>query len=266
MRIGILADIQYSDEEKYKKREYRDSLDKLSEAVDDLNQQDLDFVVQLGDLINQDFDSFNPVLNILEKLKHPIYHVLGNHDYIVDDHLKFEIPNLLKMPSRYYSFSKNDWRFVFLDGNDLSLNSHPENSKHYQESKNYFDSLDGISEWWNGALSKEQMIWLQRELEIAHSRNEKVGIFCHFSIIPESRFILWNSDEVSNLIGKFENVKFWMNGHHHEGAYQQIDDKHFLTLKGMVECESNAYAVMEVLSDQLKVLGKGEETTRVLKL
>ena len=266
MRIGILADIQYSDEDNFKKCRYRDSLSKLSEAVRYFNSEKVDFVVQLGDAINRGMPSYEPVLKILESIHSPIYNVLGNHDYIVDDVEKCTIPSKLKMPSRYYSFHKSGWEFIFLDGNDLSLNAHPEDSSAFKQSQDYFDSLDGLSEWWNGAIAEKQMSWLQQRLQKAEETGRSVGLFCHFPIIPESRFTLWNADEVYQLISGYEHVHFWMNGHHHEGAYLSQSGKHYLTFKGMVESDLNAYAIMEIALDKISIDGRGEETTRVLSL
>lgn len=266
MRIGILADIQYGDEDNFKKCRYRDSLKKLQEAVRYFNSEAVDFVVQLGDLINKNMRSYEPVLDILEELKPPIHSVLGNHDYIVADSEKAEIPLKLKMPSRYYSFHQNSWELIFLDGNDLSLNSHPENSMAHKQSQELFDSLYGLSEWWNGAISEKQLSWFEKRLNAAEEEGKDIGIFCHFPIIPESRFTLWNASEVHQLISRFENVRFWMNGHHHEGAYLVENGKHYVTYKGMVESKTNAYAIMEIARDKISIEGRGEETSRVLAL
>ena len=89
-KIGILADIQYEDAEDQKKCQYRSSLPKLDSAIEELNKHELDFIVQLGDLINKDFHSFEPVLEKLTKLSAPVFHVLGNHDLIVEDSQKYK--------------------------------------------------------------------------------------------------------------------------------------------------------------------------------
>jgi manganese-dependent ADP-ribose/CDP-alcohol diphosphatase len=266
LRIGILADIQYSDEDHGEKCYYRDSLVKLEEAVADFNLEKLDFVVQLGDLINKDMNSFSPVLSRLNQLEPPIYHLLGNHDFIVNSAEKSKIPALLSMAGKYYSYKRNGWLFIFLDGNDISLNAHPEESLAHKESQLYFDSYKGISEWWNGAISGKQLSWLDNQLQSGSEEGLNIGLFCHFPIQPESRFSLWNSSEVMDLLKKYENVKFWMNGHHHEGAYDCVDDIHFLTYKGMVENTPNSYGILEIAFDKISIIGNGNECDRVLSI
>ena len=56
--FGVMADIQYCDcGRNWVKwtRYYRNSLNKLEKAVVELNSEDLDFVIQVGDLIDRDF-------------------------------------------------------------------------------------------------------------------------------------------------------------------------------------------------------------------
>ena len=46
---------------------------------------------------------------------------MGNHDFEVKDSLKEEVIKKLNLKKRYYSFVEKDWRFIVLDGNDLSF-------------------------------------------------------------------------------------------------------------------------------------------------
>ena len=79
LRFGMIADAQYVDAEARGSRFYRNSLSKLEACVDDLNTQDLDFVIHLGDFIDRDFQSFDAILPIYEKLRAPSYHHHGNY-------------------------------------------------------------------------------------------------------------------------------------------------------------------------------------------
>lgn len=263
-KIGVLADIQYEDADDYKKCQYRKSLSKLESAVKSLNSERLDFVVQLGDLINKDMSSFTPVLERLEQLNAPTFHVLGNHDLIVEDEEKPQVPFVLNMPSRYYSFDQGSWRFIFLDGNDLSLNAYAENSGMYKTSQQAFEQVNSKSEWWNGALAEPQMKWLESTLVEADSKLKKVAIFCHYPITPDSRFTLWNSEKVLELIKSYSCVKSWFSGHHHDGSYSNMKKTHFLTFKGMVENELPTFSTLEFRENEVVVTGYGSESDRVL--
>jgi manganese-dependent ADP-ribose/CDP-alcohol diphosphatase len=263
-KFGILADVQYEDRADYGACRYRQSLTKLLGAVEELNRQDLAFVAQLGDLINGDEKSYSKVLPLLSKLKHSVYPLIGNHDLCIADSLKADVYKNLGMPQRYYSQIIKNWRLLFLDGNDLSLNAYPEGSEKHQASIVYYDNLTGESERWNGGIDGTQLQWLENELNASEKNAQSVLIFCHFPLTPESRFTLWNRQEVLALVNRFQCVKAWLNGHHHEGGYHLEGEKHYITFKGMVETAENSFATVAVYEDKLEISGFGREDSRVL--
>ena len=89
-------------------------------------------------------------------------------------------------------------------------------------------------------------------------------MFCHFPVYPADPHNLWNAEEIISLIEEYSCVKAYINGHNHKGNYIQKNGIHYLTLKGMVETESNAYSIIHVHQDELKVMGYGRETDRTL--
>lgn len=263
-KFGVIADVQYSDEDDRNRCQYRKSLGKLRDAVSAFNQMELDFVVQLGDMINRDEKSFDEVLPILADLKHQSYAVIGNHDLCVEDSTKKRIFAKLGMPYRYYSKIISDWKLLFLDGNEISLNAYPEDSERHASSVAYFEKLDGLSEMWNGAMGDTQLQWLENELHISEKSVQKVIIFCHYPLTPESRFTLWNRMEVMQIVNRFDCVKVWVNGHHHEGGHYLENGKHYITFKGMVETDDNSFATVSLGDDKLEITGFGREESRVL--
>ena len=90
-RFGAVADCQYCDKTSGK-RKYDLSPKKLSACVKHYNKLNLSFVVHLGDFIDRDFESFDKVVPIYNRLKAPHYHVLGNHDFEVADDKKALVP------------------------------------------------------------------------------------------------------------------------------------------------------------------------------
>ena len=151
INIGFVTDVQYADIENYKLCYYRKSLDKLSEAVDYFNMNNLEFVVQLGDFIEKDWKSYEKVFKIWNRLRHKSYHVLGNHDFEVENPLKRNVPKLFGLKETYYSISIRNWNFIFLNGNDLSLTAFPKTSKEYQISQKYLFSCNTIP---NGGMGE----------------------------------------------------------------------------------------------------------------
>ncbi len=264
IRFGIISDSQYSDIDDIKGRQYRKSLEKLNSAISILNGEELDFIIQLGDFIDHGYKSFAPVLKEWSKLKHKSYHVLGNHDFCVKSPHKQDVLKTLGMGSAYYFYKLQRFRFIILNGNGLSLNAFDDDSEMYKFSEEYWESLNGESQWWNGAVDEEQLKWLKLQLTEAAVLGDSVMIFCHYPLISEERFVLWNNREVLKLLEDFDCVKVWMNGHFHEGAYAKEKGCHFVTVKGMVQFEETTFAIADLSDTQLKISGFGAEESRIL--
>lgn len=265
-RFGTIADCQYADIRGEGVRKYALSEQKLKKCVGELNSMDLDYVVNLGDLIDRDFDSYEVIQPILNRLNIPVYNVLGNHDYDVADNRKDEVPEKLNMPSRYYDFEVKGWRFVVLDGNDISFHAYPQNSAQYEKADEYYEQQNIESPEWNGAIGDKQIAWLKKTLKKASGNKEKVVLFCHFPIYPENNHNLWNAKEIVQVIEDYPCVKAYMSGHNHEGNYDMKAGIHYLTFKGMVDTEQNSYAIVNVYKDRLKIQGYGREEDRVMEM
>ncbi|MDF1800468.1 MAG: metallophosphoesterase [Planctomycetota bacterium] len=264
--FGAIADCQYCDEVGQGVRKYSISDAKLSAAVEQLNQLDLRYTVHLGDFIDRDFESFAVVGPIFDGLTAPGYHVLGNHDFSVADERKGDVVSELGMPARYYDFAVEGWRFVVLDGNDVSIQATTEGSPERQAAEERLAATQGGRPW-NGALGREQLAWLAEVLASAEDATEDVVLFCHFPVRPVSPgHNLWNAPEVVELIEGFPSVRAYINGHNHAGAYELHGGVHYLTLKGMVDTEQTSYAVLSVLPDRIEVQGFGRELDRTLSI
>lgn len=271
LAFGVIADVQYCDGDSMGSRFYRQSLGKLDLCVSELNKRQLDFVVQLGDFIDRDFESFDKVLPLYGKLKVPHYHVLGNHDYSVDPAERTDVSRKLGLPGRYYDFAFRSWRFVVLDGNDLSLYAPDTRSVRYEKASELLRKVkqEGLPQAmaWNGGVGQEQLAWLEDLLGKAEAAGEKVIIFCHFPAHPANVHNLWNSNELIKVIESFDCVVAYMNGHNHHGNYAGMAGVHYVTFGGMVETEKEtAYAVVEVFGDHLKITGSGREPDRLLAI
>ncbi len=271
-KFGAVADVQYCDCEPKpdKGNYYRSASGKLQECVRELNSQDVEFTVQLGDFIDHNFESFDVVLGIYRQLKMPAYHVLGNHDFPAE-HEHAEVMEKLGMERAYYDFCIKGWRFIVLDGNDVSLQAYSQGSSQYERARALVDKmasegLVNIKEC-NGAIDSEQITWLKKRLKAACDAYEKVIIFSHFGIWPQGKFNLWNDTEMLGIIEQYDCVKAHINGHVHEGDYGIRGGIHYLTVEGMmITPDTSAYAVIEVYPDFLKVVGYGRVPDRILEI
>ena len=93
-----------------------------------------------------------------------------------------------------------------------------------------------------------------------------MAVFCHFPVYPADPHNLWNAQEVISLFEEFSCVKAYINGHNHKGSYGIKNDIHYLTLKGMVETEKNAYSIIRVAENQMQIAGFGRQGNQTLRL
>ena len=264
-RFGAVADCQYCSKTSLL-RKYNLSPKKLTECVEQYNKLDLAFVVHLGDFIDRDFESFKVVNPIFAKLKAPHYHVLGNHDFSVVDEKKELVPAQLGLKNRYYDFTHKDWRFIVLDGNDVSLYAYPKDDPRTKAATAFHRRLKAGTPTWNGGVGGKQLAWLKGRLAVAAKANEKVILFCHFPVHPENIHNLWNHEAVTSLLAEYSCVAAYLNGHNHAGNYGEKSGIHYLTIKGMVDTLKNSYGVVEVYEDRLVLKGFGRQEDREMKL
>jgi len=269
--IGVVSDCQYCNCDPSGVRFYRNSPERLKMAVASLNGFPLDYTIHLGDFIDRDFSSFDTVAPIWRSLTSDRFHVLGNHDFSVEDSLKQYVPRKMELKDRYYSIVRNKWRFIVLDGNDLSTHGALTDLKKMQT-----DSLFNVLkerqlpnlELWNGGLSQEQLDWVTHELKLATENKERVGFYCHFPVVGETdHHNLWNYEQFLDLIASYDCVKFYFNGHNHAGGYVQKNGIHYLNFKGMVDTpDSTSFAKVAFTNDSIFVTGYGREKHRRLKI
>lgn len=266
--FGIIADVQYADIEPAGTRYYRWSLAKLKESVHSFENDSADFIINLGDLIDRDFNSYKPVLDIIESSRLQTFHVTGNHDFSVDPGLKKQIPVIHPSNGGYYSFIYQNYRFIFLNGNEISayMSTDKEAIKYAED---YIISLKDQAQPnaidWNGGVSSTQLSWFTHELDDAVLKEEKVFIICHFPVFPLNVHNLLNYKEVLSILEQYQNVIAWFNGHNHTGNYGNLKRIHFVTFKGMVDTETlNSYSLVEVYRSRIRIRGYGREKSRIL--
>ena len=97
--FGIITDVHYCDQEKSGTKDYRESVNRLKEALNTLTIDSVDFIVNLGDLIDNDHKSFKPVIKIFEESGLNIYHCFG-------EITNFLIKNNKKIISRINSLNR----------------------------------------------------------------------------------------------------------------------------------------------------------------
>ena len=270
VQFGAFADCQYCNCETAGSRFYRNSLGKLEVCIQQFNQNKrIKFVVGLGDLIDRNLASYDRVNAILDHSKHRVYNVAGNHDFGVEKNQLDQVPKKLHLQKTYYSFTKKNWMFIFLNGNEITVNSN--DSEIVKQAETMLAKLKQENKpntyEWNGGMSQEQINWMKQQLQKAENKNLKVVLFCHYPLLPLEAHTLWNSEEVLTILEKYDNVKLWLNGHNHAGNYAFQDGIYFVNLKGMVEtANENAYSEVILSDNKIIIKGYGREPNRSLTI
>jgi manganese-dependent ADP-ribose/CDP-alcohol diphosphatase len=266
--FGLIADVQYGDFKSAGTRYYRSSPDKLAAALASFRKDPVDFIINLGDLIERDYESYKPVLNAINSSGITTYHVTGNHDYSVEPRYLSRLPLLSGSREGYYSIVYRKFRFIFMNGNEISVYSSAGKTLIMQAEK-YIAGMKKKGEInaieWNGGIGSEQLLWISGQLDDAAASDQKVIMICHFPVAPENIHNLLNYREVLDKISKYHNIIAWFSGHNHEGNYVRLNNIHHVTFKGMVETkDKNSFAIIDVTDNKLIVKGFGREDTREL--
>lgn len=269
--IGLIADAQYADLPPAKTRHYRQSIEKLGTAVDHLNKTGPACTLHLGDIIDREWRSFDKILKPLSTARHPIHHLLGNHDFDVLDQHKTAIPGRLGLTRRYYHLDLPGHRLIFLDTTDLStyapLPGTPQLAAAQAALQLAKDAKLPQAQPWNSGLSPAQLTWLDATCKAAAILRLKVILFAHHPVFPANPHNLWNSDAVLALIDRHPHIIAWFNGHNHTGNFGTRLGIPYTNLQGMVETpDTTAYATLALHQDRLILTGHGREPSRELLL
>lgn len=292
--FGVITDIQYAnipDGHSFLgvPRYYRSSLQALQRAVDSWNKREgLLFVIHLGDIVDgfcPKEDSYNALMKVLDVFNAfkggVVYHVIGNH--CLYNLPRKELNCVLKIPSSndfsyYYFTPATGLRVVVLDAYDISVIGWPVGHPHRVEAtslleeknpntdKNSPEGLVGLEArfvMYNGGIGGDQLVWLNDTLEDAAAHGEKVIICCHIALHPDATCpsaLLWNYNDVLEVIHKFRCVKACLAGHTHAGGYT-LDSHgvHHRVLEAVLECPpgKDAFGHIDVFQHRLSLVGTG---------
>jgi predicted MPP superfamily phosphohydrolase len=244
-RFGIVTDSHYADTDARDGRCYRESTGKMAECVELMNEQKVDFLIELGDFKDQDepaveertISHLRAIEKVFRQFQGPKYHVLGNHDVdsISKEQFLENITNAnIRAGSAYYSFDSRGIHFVVLDAN-------------YRKDGTTYDR--GNFTWTDTHIPDIQLEWLRQELT---ATSLPVIIFVHQLLDGEGNLYVDNAGDIRNVLKASGKVLAVFQGHKHDGDCNNIEGIHFYTLKAMVVgsgAENNSYATVEVLGD-----------------
>ncbi|KAL3618076.1 hypothetical protein CASFOL_038397 [Castilleja foliolosa] len=290
LSFGVISDVQYADIPDGRSflgvpRYYRHSHLVLQRATKKWKEKKVNFAINFGDIVDgfcPKHQSLTTVQKIVDEFKifnGPVYHMIGNH--CLYNLPREQLLPVLNIHSRnhlaYYDFSPiPEFRFVVLDGYDISAigwpKDHPKTlkaqtflkEKNPNPDKNSPNGLVGPERrflLFNGAVGNEQIEWLDKVLQEAVNLNQKVVICCHLPLDPQAasnEALLWNHDEVMDVIHRYGCVKVCLAGHDHKGGYS-IDSYgvHHRILEAALDCPpgTDAFGCIELFHDRLVLHG-----------
>ena len=264
LKIGLLADVQYCDCPPAGAREYRESLGKLKVAVTEFNREKVGLTVEVGDLIDRDFQSFGPVRKELGMLQERWVFVPGNHDFNVPDSLKKKVWKMIPAKKGYWSEVVGNTRLVYLNGFQNSVMAYAKGGKDYQENSDRLKKLEKAkaknASDWNGGLGKKQLAWLADEVCRTNNAGQRLIVFGHQPIIPGEAHSMWDSEQLLKILAGYRHNVLYICGHKHSGGDETIGNTRIINLKGMVEQKAPSFGILAISHDHWEIKGFGVQS------
>mmetsp|Transcript_63428 Transcript_63428/g.178506 ORF Transcript_63428/g.178506 Transcript_63428/m.178506 type:complete len:367 (+) Transcript_63428:89-1189(+) len=293
LRIGLIADIQYADADDgtdfdgKEHRHFRNALRIAEAAVDCWNAFNVDYVVQLGDII----DGCNSKLGATESAMRTViralerstakrrFDLVGNHElYNV---ARSDLPGSGLRCSDdggrfYYSAHLGGcWEAVFLDAYEYALIGKDRDSPNFAKAEEVMRAnnpkvLDPSgSDWfeglpverhrfvpYNGGMSATQVAWLDRALAAAEAEHRRVLLFSHVPLYQpatKAQTVVWNCEEVLAVLHAHrESVVAVFAGHDHDGGYaMDPEGLHHVTMSSPLTAApgTDCFAILECHDD-----------------
>lgn len=238
IRVGVVTDLHHADKAPGGSRYYRETLTKLKEARKVYADQQLDFIVELGDLIDAassvevELGYLKTVNAEFSKIAEKRYYVLGNH--CVDTLTKQEFLGEVGQGESYFSFDQGDVHFVVLDSCFRS------DGTPYQR-KNFT--------WTDANIPEQELSWLRADLK---KSDKPTIVFAHQRLDVSNSHGVKNCAEVRQILEESGNVLAVFQGHSHQNDHKEIGGIHYCTMVAMIEGsgeQNNAYSVLQIGSN-----------------
>jgi 3',5'-cyclic AMP phosphodiesterase CpdA len=215
VKFAVFTDLHYE--------HIHDGYQRLENFIAKVRNLEVDFVIQLGDFcVPKEENRF--LLDMLESIGKPNYHVIGNHDS--DLFPRVQTMKFLRMDNTYYSFIYNKVKFIVLDTcfikTDIGYESYCK--KNYDKTKDIYPILPDY-----------ELKWLQNQL---NDDSEYYIIFSHHSLENEfAKRGVYNRNEVRDLINRVNDtgkkVLICANGHDHGDSLIKIGQTYYFGLNSM---------------------------------
>jgi alkaline phosphatase len=222
------------------------SLTKINNAVSAFNSWNPDFVVELGDFIDDDtathdLTALQEVEATYDNLTMSRKYVLGNHD--LDTLTKATFISHVGMSEKYYSFDVGNYHFIVLDdmydasGNDLEAHGINNPSRY---------------------ISDTEKTWLTNDL---NNTTKKTIIFVEAHLYGMiSAQMIQNAADIRTILENSGKVLACFHGHSGTNQVDTINGIAYYAMRAMDQASPNAYAKVAIYSDNsIRIEGINEQ-------
>lgn len=209
VRIGICSDVHLPT--------MHDSEYRITKFIDSMKIAKPDFIIELGDFGTPE-KKYASLFDIWNSFPGDKYHVIGNHE-MDGGTSRDQALEHLKIPKSYYSFDKNGFHFIVLDGND----------KKSPDAKGY-----------KQFIGSEQVSWLKNELA---KTEYPVVIFSHQGLAhyvsADEEYGVENYKQMQEILeahnakNPHHKVVGCFNGHTHYDYAENINGIWYITITSM---------------------------------
>jgi len=246
LRFGMVTDAHFADADPQYDRYFRESIEKMTECIELMNEQKVEFLIELGDFKDQNtppeeektIGYLQSIENGFRKFNGPTYHVLGNHDMDSISKQQFlkNITNTdISTEATYYSFDRKGIHFIVLDANFLADGT-PYDHGNYKWNETY--------------IPETELAWLRKDL--SDTKLPSI-VFTHQQLGGLGMTDIRNAEAVRKILQESGKVLAGFDGHNHAGGYNLIEGIHHYTLKAMVDGsgkDNSSYAIVEIMPDR----------------
>jgi len=266
-RFALFTDAHYAARPPARDRWYADSVEKLRSMASVLRDEPLDFVIELGDLVDsrpgargvRHRGSSNPpvepgsdgdpevadlvaIEGAYAALRRRRHYVLGNHD--VSHRTKGAFRARTDAREAPYAFSHGGVRYVVLDACFRS-DGRP----------------CGVApvDWTDASVPEEQLAWLEREISGGTGSAARAGaaggatsghvVFVHQRLDASTEYAVRNAADVRRVLEGADGPCLVLQGHAHLSAALEIGGVTYVTFEAMVDgpgAENASFAVVEI--------------------
>lgn len=194
-----------------------DATYRITRFIDEMKSANPDFIIELGDFGTPD-PKYAPMFDIWNSFPGDRYHVIGNHE-MDGGTSKEQALAYRKMTNSYYTFDRNGFRFLVLDGNDKPL----------PESRGYTQFI-----------GPQQVEWLRAQLR---QTPHPVVVFSHQGLARYEAdgevYGIDNYAEIQSILEQHNrenprnSVIACFNGHTHWDVADQINGIWYITITSM---------------------------------